>query len=177
MEAIRLEAVTKTFGETTAVQDLSFCIPVGGLYGFIGPNGAGKTTTIRMLMSILFPDSGALEVLGHGTALEAKDKIGYLPEERGVYKTMRVAAYLKYIARLKGVADAAKGIRHRIGQTGNQTVIVPKPPEPFPAGWICKMALWGYGDLVVFFPDTGINPCPIPEAQMGSHGMLLFAVF
>jgi ABC-2 type transport system ATP-binding protein len=106
MEAIRLAAVTKTFGETIAVQDLSFSIPAGGLYGFIGPNGAGKTTTIRMLMSILFPDSGTLEVLGHGTALEAKDKLGYLPEERGVYKSMRVAAYLRYIARLKGVADA-----------------------------------------------------------------------
>jgi ABC-2 type transport system ATP-binding protein len=106
MEAIRLEGVTKTFGSTTAVDDLSFCIPAGSLYGFIGPNGAGKTTTIRMLMSILFPDIGRLDVLGHGSALEAKDKIGYLPEERGVYKSMRVGAYLKYIARLKGVADS-----------------------------------------------------------------------
>ena len=106
MEAIRLEGITKTFGSTTAVDELSFTIPAGGLYGFIGPNGAGKTTTIRMLMSILFPDTGRLDVLGHGSALEAKDKIGYLPEERGVYKSMRVGAYLKYIARLKGVADS-----------------------------------------------------------------------
>jgi ABC-2 type transport system ATP-binding protein len=100
-----MSAVTKTFGDQTAVDQLDLTIPAGGLYGFIGPNGAGKTTTIRMLMSILFPDSGELEVLGHASALEAKDKIGYLPEERGVYKNMRVGAYLKFIARLKGVAD------------------------------------------------------------------------
>ena len=103
--AIRMSGVTKTFGDTTAVENLNLEIPAGRLYGFIGPNGAGKTTTIRMLMSILFPDSGKLEVLGHKSALEAKNKIGYLPEERGVYKNMRVAAYLKFIARLKGIAD------------------------------------------------------------------------
>ncbi|MDX1562349.1 MAG: ATP-binding cassette domain-containing protein [Gammaproteobacteria bacterium] len=103
--AIRLEAVNKTFGRTTAVANLDLEVPAGALYGFIGPNGAGKTTTIRMLMSILFPDSGELEILGHRSALEAKDKIGYLPEERGVYKNMKVGAYLKYIARLKGLPE------------------------------------------------------------------------
>lgn len=111
--AIRLQEVTKTFGDMTAVDRLNLSIPAGGLYGFIGPNGAGKTTTIRMLMSILFPDSGELKILGHGSALEAKDKIGYLPEERGVYKNMRVGAYLKFIARLKGVSEEA--IDGRIG--------------------------------------------------------------
>lgn len=100
-----MTGVTKTFGDQMAVDNLDLAIPAGGLYGFIGPNGAGKTTTIRILMSILFPDSGQLEVLGHASALEAKDKIGYLPEERGVYKNMRVGAYLKFIARLKGVAE------------------------------------------------------------------------
>jgi ABC-2 type transport system ATP-binding protein len=105
--AIRLSGVTKTFGGATAVEGLELTIPTGGLYGFIGPNGAGKTTTIRMLMSILFPDSGEIKVLGHASALEAKDKIGYLPEERGVYKNMKVGAYLKFIARLKGVAESA----------------------------------------------------------------------
>jgi ABC-2 type transport system ATP-binding protein len=104
-DAIRMTGVTKTFGDQMAVDNLDLAIPAGGLYGFIGPNGAGKTTTIRILMSILFPDSGQLEVLGHASALEAKDKIGYLPEERGVYKNMRVGAYLKFIARLKGVAE------------------------------------------------------------------------
>ena len=104
--AIQLTGVTKTFGETTAVDNLDITIPRGGLYGFIGPNGAGKTTTIRMIMSILFPDSGTLSILGHPSALDAKDSIGYLPEERGVYKKMRVARFLSYIAQLKGVEDS-----------------------------------------------------------------------
>jgi ABC-2 type transport system ATP-binding protein len=110
--AILLEDITKTYGDTIAVDGLDLAIPTGGLYGFIGPNGAGKTTTIRMLMSIQFPDSGELEILGHRSALEAKDKIGYLPEERGVYKNMRVGAYLKFIARLKGVPE--ESIQERI---------------------------------------------------------------
>jgi ABC-2 type transport system ATP-binding protein len=109
--AVALTDVTKTFGGTTAVSRLSLTIPVGALYGFIGPNGAGKTTTIRMLMSILFPDTGQLKILGHASALEAKDRIGYLPEERGVYKNMKVAAYLRFIARLKGVDERSIGAR------------------------------------------------------------------
>src|SRR5215471_12319240 len=110
--AIDLRGVTKTFGSQTAVLNLDLSIPRGALYGFIGPNGAGKTTSIRMIMSILFPDKGELSVLGHASALEAKDKIGYLPEERGVYRKMRVAAYLAYIAKLKGVSE--KGLAERI---------------------------------------------------------------
>jgi ABC-2 type transport system ATP-binding protein len=103
--AIEIKNVTKTFGQTVAVKDLNLTIPYGGLYGFIGPNGAGKTTTIRLIMSIFFPDSGEISILGHASALKAKDRIGYLPEERGVYRKMRVGAFLKYIAGLKGVRD------------------------------------------------------------------------
>lgn len=104
-DAIRLSHIHKAFGKTQAVEDLDLQIPEGGLYGFIGPNGAGKTTAIRMIMSILFPDSGELSVLGHDSALDAKDRIGYLPEERGVYRKMRVGSFLRYMARLKGVRD------------------------------------------------------------------------
>jgi ABC-2 type transport system ATP-binding protein len=104
--AISLKGVTKTFGETVAVRHLDLAVPTGALYGFIGPNGAGKTTSLRMVMSILFPDSGELSVLGHRSALDAKDRIGYLPEERGVYRKMKVGAFLTYMARLKGVPDA-----------------------------------------------------------------------
>ncbi len=100
--AIELAGVTKTFGPKVAVRDLDLTIREGGLYGLIGPNGAGKTTTIRMIMSILFPDRGSIRVLGRGSALEAKDRIGYLPEERGLYKTMKVGAFLRYVGRLKG---------------------------------------------------------------------------
>jgi len=101
-DAIVLDGVNKSFGSKHAVTDLSLRVPCGALYGFIGPNGAGKTTTIRMIMSILFPDSGRMSVLGLGSALAAKDRIGYLPEERGLYKKMKVGAFLEYIAQLKG---------------------------------------------------------------------------
>jgi ABC-2 type transport system ATP-binding protein len=106
-DAIVLTGITKTFGETLADDRLDLTVTRGELYGFIGPNGAGKTTTIRMLMAIQFPDSGQLEVLGRASALEAKDRIGYLPEERGVYKNMKVGSYLKFIARLKGIDERA----------------------------------------------------------------------
>lgn len=105
--AIFLRGVTKTFGRMTAVDNLDLSVPTGGLIGFIGPNGAGKTTTIRMIMSILFPDQGEVSVLGHRSALEAKDRIGYLPEERGLYRKMRVGAFLTYMAKLKGIRDPA----------------------------------------------------------------------
>ncbi len=106
--ALRLQRLSKTFGATRAVDDIDLVVPRGATYGFIGPSGAGKTTCIRMIMSILFPDSGELSVLGHKSALEAKDRIGYLPEERGVYRRMKVGDFLTYIAQLKGVpADEA----------------------------------------------------------------------
>jgi ABC-2 type transport system ATP-binding protein len=88
------------------VDDLNLVVPRGSTCGVIGPSGAGKTTTIRLIMSILFPDAGQLAVLGRSSALEAKDRIGYLPEERGVYRRMRVDAFLLYIAQLKGVVPA-----------------------------------------------------------------------
>jgi ABC-2 type transport system ATP-binding protein len=100
--SIRLRGVNKSFGATRAVRELDLDVPSGSLCGFLGPNGAGKTTTIRMIMSIIYPDSGTVEVLG-GNALQSKDRIGYLPEERGVYRKMRVGEFLEYIARLKGV--------------------------------------------------------------------------
>jgi ABC-2 type transport system ATP-binding protein len=114
-DAITLKKVNKTFGATKAVSELDLAIPRGALYGFIGPNGAGKTTTIRMIMAILFPDSGDLSVLGHKSALAAKDRIGYLPEERGVYRKMRVGPFLTFMARLKGVPEAQIQERVRRG--------------------------------------------------------------
>jgi ABC-2 type transport system ATP-binding protein len=104
--SISIRGVSKTFGATRAVSDLDLDVPRGSLCGFLGPNGAGKSTTIRMIMSIIYPDSGTIDVLG-GNALERKDRIGYLPEERGVYRRMRVGEFLEYMARLKGVRGAA----------------------------------------------------------------------
>jgi ABC-2 type transport system ATP-binding protein len=110
--AILLKGVSKTFGRTKAVENLDLDIPQGALYGFIGPNGAGKTTSIRMIMSILFPDSGEVSVLGKRSAMDAKDRIGYLPEERGLYRKMRVGSFLAYMAKLKGVHET--GLNKRI---------------------------------------------------------------
>jgi len=105
--AISIRGLTKTFGPKLAVSNLDLEVPAGSLCGFIGPNGAGKTTTIRMIMSIIFPDSGELSVLGRPSAIESKDRIGYLPEERGVYRKMRVLPFLSYMAKLKGVDSGA----------------------------------------------------------------------
>ncbi|MGH8229214.1 MAG: ABC transporter ATP-binding protein [Steroidobacteraceae bacterium] len=118
--AIRLQGVTKTFGATKAVDRLDLEIPAGRLYGLIGPNGAGKTTAIRMVMSILEPDSGRVEVLGRASAREAKDRIGYLPEERGVYRKMRAGAFLEYMAHLKAVPGslAAERVGMRLDRLG-----------------------------------------------------------
>lgn len=101
--AIIMQGVTKRFRDKTAVDHLDLEVPAGSLCGFLGPNGAGKTTTIRMIMSIFYPDAGRISVLGKKSAIESKDRIGYLPEERGVYRKMRVGPFLNFIARLKGV--------------------------------------------------------------------------
>ncbi len=111
--AIELEGVTKTFGPKVAVNSISLNVPQGSLHGFIGPNGAGKSTTIRMIMSILFPDSGTIRVLGKDSAMESKDRIGYLPEERGLYRKMKVQAFLEYMAKLKGV-DAGPALAAKV---------------------------------------------------------------
>ncbi|MFM7169073.1 MAG: ABC transporter ATP-binding protein [Planctomycetaceae bacterium] len=100
--AVRLRAVSKTFGSTLAVRDLDLEIPVGSVYGFIGPNGSGKTTTIRMILRIFQPDAGVVEVLGADRGDCADSRVGYLPEERGLYRRMKVRELLRYYARLKG---------------------------------------------------------------------------
>ncbi|MEO6213160.1 MAG: ATP-binding cassette domain-containing protein, partial [Vicinamibacterales bacterium] len=100
--AIVLEDVTKRFGRVAAVEHLSLAVPAGSIYGFIGPNGSGKTTTLRMIMHILLPDEGTIEVLGSRDTAAARDQVSYLPEERGLYKKMTVRRLLRYYGRLKG---------------------------------------------------------------------------
>lgn len=102
VNAIEIESVTKTFDTKVAVEDLNLAVPPGCIYGFIGPNGSGKTTTVRMIMRILRPDSGRIIVLGQENHSSANDRVGYLPEERGLYKQMRVRELLKFYAQLKG---------------------------------------------------------------------------
>jgi len=101
--ALSLDGVTKRFGDFLAVDRLTVQIPTGCIYGFVGQNGAGKTTTIRMVMSIFHPDSGTISVLGHPDAGQVKDRLGYLPEEKGLYKKMKTAEIVAYFGKLKGM--------------------------------------------------------------------------
>src|SRR5213079_3114422 len=102
-----LERVTKRFGGFTAVSDLSLQVRPGRVFGLIGPNGAGKTTTIRMIVNIMVPDSGSVELLGQRMTTALQDRIGYLPEERGLYKKMKVGEQLRFFAELKGMSARA----------------------------------------------------------------------
>ena len=104
MNAVRLSGVTKNYGAHRAVDSLDLSIPTGSVYGFIGPNGSGKTTTIRMILHIIHPDQGEIEVLGRKETRASNDRIGYLPEERGMYKKMSVKRLLIYYGTLKGMS-------------------------------------------------------------------------
>jgi len=100
--AVAIWNVVKRFNGIVAVGDLDLTVPRGSLYGFIGPNGSGKTTTLRMIMHILLPDSGEIEVLGERGTRAARDRVSYLPEERGLYKRMTVRRLLRYYGSIKG---------------------------------------------------------------------------
>ncbi len=100
---VALAGVTKSFGDFAAVSELSLKVRAGRIYGLLGPNGAGKTTTIRMIVNITAPDSGRIELFGRQITPELQDRIGYLPEERGLYKKMKVGEQLKFFAALKNV--------------------------------------------------------------------------
>jgi ABC-2 type transport system ATP-binding protein len=101
--ALVLDQVNKTFGDFNAVSDLSLQVKRGRIFGLIGPNGAGKTTTIRMIVNITVPDSGRIELFGQPMSTALMDRIGYLPEERGLYKNMKVREQLRFFAELKSV--------------------------------------------------------------------------
>jgi ABC-2 type transport system ATP-binding protein len=100
---VLIDHITKSFGEFTAVSDLSLAVYPGRIYGILGPNGAGKTTTIRMIVNITAPDSGHIEIFGQKITPELQDRIGYLPEERGLYKKMKVGDQIRFFAALKNV--------------------------------------------------------------------------
>ena len=101
--AVRLTAATKRFGKHTAVSELDLEIPRGTICGLLGPNGSGKTTTIRMIMGILLPDEGDVELLGRHPDSLAKQRVGYLPEERGVYRRMKVIELLVFLAEIRRI--------------------------------------------------------------------------
>jgi ABC-2 type transport system ATP-binding protein len=111
---VRLDHVSKSFGEFTAVDGLSLTVRAGRIYGLLGPNGAGKTTTIRMIVNITAPDTGTIQIFGHKIDPALQDRIGYLPEERGLYKKMKIVDQLKFFAELKNVSG--KEVDQRIDQ-------------------------------------------------------------
>ena len=101
--AVRLDGVTKQFGKHVAVGGLDLEVPRGSVFGLLGPNGSGKTTTIRMIMGILIPDSGRVELLGGRPGVTQNDRVGYLPEERGVYRKMKVLDLLVFLGEIRGM--------------------------------------------------------------------------
>jgi ABC-2 type transport system ATP-binding protein len=106
LSVLAFEAVVKRFGAFTAVDDLSFEVPEGGIFGFLGANGAGKTTSLRMALDILRPTAGAISVLGRPPGRKANGEVGFLPEERGLYRQMTAIETVTYFGRLKGMAAA-----------------------------------------------------------------------
>ena len=107
--AIELLDVSKSFGKFRAVDGLTLQIPRGSMFGLLGPNGAGKTTTLRMIMNITAPDTGEIRILGHPMDRETQNRIGYLPEERGLYRKMKVIDHLYFLAAIKEVSrDVAR---------------------------------------------------------------------
>jgi ABC-2 type transport system ATP-binding protein len=106
MPAVELSHVTKTFGPVKAVDDVSFAIEKGELFGLLGPNGAGKTTSLRVMLDIFKPDSGSVAILGGPMNESKKDRIGYMPEERGLYQDIPLERCLAYLGSLKGMRPA-----------------------------------------------------------------------
>ena len=135
--AIRLADVSKRFNGVAAVDALTLEVPQGSIYGFIGPNGSGKTTTLRMIMRILLPDAGRIEVLGSDDTGAARDRVSYLPEERGLYKKMTVRRLLRYYGQLKGrtVADI----------------------DPVVDDWAARLGMQGWGDKKIETLSKGMS--------------------
>ncbi len=118
--AVHLDGVRKIFGSQIAVDNLDLAVPKGTIFGFIGPNGSGKTTTMRMILRIYKPDAGQVTVLGDTVGDVADDRVGYLPEERGLYRRMTVRRVLRYFARLKGVKRPDAVITEHLERMGAQ---------------------------------------------------------
>jgi len=143
--AIRLTDVTKRFDGNPAVDGLTLDVPRESIYGFIGPNGSGKTTTLRMIMHILLPDAGRIEVLGSGATTgpapaagrPARDRVSYLPEERGLYKKMTVRRLLRYYGQLKGCTIAEL--------------------DPVISDWMARLGMDGWGDRKIETLSKGMS--------------------
>jgi ABC-2 type transport system ATP-binding protein len=113
MNAVEVSHLSKRFGDTRAVADVSFAVQPGEIFGLLGPNGAGKTTTIRMMLDVFKPDTGTVRIFGSDLDMDKKRRIGYMPEDRGLYKDQRLETTLVYLATLKGLDE--RTARARLG--------------------------------------------------------------
>jgi ABC-2 type transport system ATP-binding protein len=160
--SVVLRDVTKTFGSHTAVDALNLTVPTGSIYGFIGPNGSGKTTTLRMIMHILHPDRGQIEVLGQHRHSAANDLVGYLPEERGLYKQMKVGDVLSFYAALKGMRQSKAEIAAWLAKL-DLTSWTNKPVQALSKGMAQKVqfiaAVVSHPKLILLDePFSGLDP-------------------
>lgn len=160
--SVVLENVTKRFGSQVAVDGLDLQVPSGSIYGFIGPNGSGKTTTLRMILRIYKPDTGRVVVLGRDQGEAADERLGYLPEERGLYKRMTVRQVLRYFARLKGLRHPDAKITQWLEQLGAAS-FEKKKIEQLSKGMAQKVqfiaAVVAQPELVVLDePFSGLDP-------------------
>lgn len=159
---VSIENVIKHFGSQRVVDDLSFQVPRGALFGLIGPNGSGKTTTMRMILRIYHPDTGHVEVLGERTGKTTNHRVGYLPEERGLYPRMTVTRILLYFARLKNVPKANAVIAEWLERLG-MTSWANKRIDQLSKGMAQKVqfitAVIGQPPLVILDePFSGLDP-------------------
>ena len=145
MSIIELQQVSKTFGQVSAVSELDLKVPAGTIYGFIGPNGSGKTTTIRMIMNIFIPDKGTIYIRGKKIEGSRLDQVGYLPEDRGLYKKMKVQDVLKFIGDLKNAPNIKSEIEYWLKKLDLYDRI-DKKVETLSKGMTQKLAIYCHSD-------------------------------
>jgi ABC-2 type transport system ATP-binding protein len=150
MPAVEVNRIAKSYGTKAVVSELSFSVAPGELFGLIGPNGAGKTTTIRMMMDIIKPDSGHITIFGERLSEASKAKLGYMPEERGLYRKLKVIDSILYLASLKGMARQATATKAE--ELLNQTGLLPHKNKR--VGELSK----GMGQIIQFIVTIIHNP-------------------
>jgi ABC-2 type transport system ATP-binding protein len=170
MHVLELEHVTKRFGDFHAVEDLGFTVAEGGIVGFLGPNGAGKTTTIRMILGILRPTRGRLAVFGAPSAMQVRERIGYLPEEKGLYKKMKCWAIVAYFAGLKGMdRRSAKRRAHELLERYGLKDFAEKRTEALSKGMSQKVQVLS---AIAHDPDLAILDEPFSGLDPVNQGVL-----
>jgi ABC-2 type transport system ATP-binding protein len=161
---LELRNVTKFYGDFKAVDDVSFALEEGSICGFLGPNGAGKTTTLRIILEIIRPSRGTISVLGRPSALEVRQRIGYLPEEKGLYKKMKTWAVIAYFASLKGLTrKAARRRAYELLERYGLKDFAAKPTEALSKGMSQKVQMLASiahdPELVILDePFSGLDP-------------------